>query len=143
MISLNFRKNFFASPLSVTKCLTPKTSWATLLKPFLWLKILSILITLMISFSFNHAIIFCINTCVTVLINQYSTGLFVSYYSVQRKTQFHETSLQKEWVYILRKVLWYWPLVCISGIRTPDLRFMSQVVYHCTKKARKTNWRGC
>jgi hypothetical protein len=34
---------------------------------------------LLISFSFNHTTIFCTNICVAVLINQYSTGLFVSY----------------------------------------------------------------
>jgi hypothetical protein len=38
-----------------------------------------ILIILLLSFSFNRAMIFCINTCAIVLINQYSTGLFVSY----------------------------------------------------------------
>ncbi len=32
-----------------------------------------------ISFSFNQAIIFFINTRALVLMNQYSTGLFVSY----------------------------------------------------------------
>jgi hypothetical protein len=46
-----------------------------------------ILIILLLSFSFNHAIIFCINTCAIVLINQYSTGLFVSYSII---TQLHE-----------------------------------------------------
>jgi hypothetical protein len=35
--------------------------------------------TLLFSFSFNHTFIFCINTHALVLINQYSTGLFVSY----------------------------------------------------------------
>jgi hypothetical protein len=34
---------------------------------------------LLISFSFNQATIFCINTPAFVSINQYSTGLFVSY----------------------------------------------------------------
>ncbi len=41
-------------------------------------------IKLQISFSFNQAIILCLNTRVFVLINQYSTGLFVSY-STNRK----------------------------------------------------------
>jgi hypothetical protein len=46
--------------------------------------------TLLISITFNQALIFCINTHASVLINQYSTGLFVSY-STHRKTQLHET----------------------------------------------------
>jgi len=47
----------------------------------------------LISFTiFNHAIFFCINTCAMVLINQYSTGLFVSYYSVRRKILLQESS---------------------------------------------------
>ncbi len=36
---------------------------------------------LIILFSFNNAAIFCINICVLILINQYSTGLFV--YSIK------------------------------------------------------------
>ena len=71
VISINFCNNFFASLFQ---------------KPLLLLKTLPILIMLLISFSFNHTTIFCINTCVTVLINQYSTGLFVSYYFIQRKS---------------------------------------------------------
>ena len=67
-----------------------KTSCATLSKPLFLLKLFPILIMLRISFSFNHATIFCINTSVTVLINQYSTGLFVSYHSTRRKIQLHE-----------------------------------------------------
>ncbi len=38
-------------------------------------------------YHFNRAAFFCINTCAIALINQYSTGLFVSYYSVRRKIQ--------------------------------------------------------
>jgi hypothetical protein len=38
-----------------------------------------------------NAIILCINTCLCVLINQYSTGLFVSH-STHRKTLLHKTS---------------------------------------------------
>ncbi len=44
-----------------------------------------------ISFSFNNAAIFCISTCMCVLINQYLTGLFVGY-SVKRKS--HKTVRQ-------------------------------------------------
>jgi hypothetical protein len=42
---------------------------------------------------FNCTAVFCINTCAMVLIKQCSTGLFVSYYSVRRKIQLHETSV--------------------------------------------------
>jgi hypothetical protein len=41
---------------------------------------------LLVSFIFNQTIIFCINTLALDLINQYSTGLFVSH-STRRKTQ--------------------------------------------------------
>ncbi len=47
---------------------------------------LPILKMLLISFSFNQAIIFCISSLALALINQYSTGLFVSH-STHRKTQ--------------------------------------------------------
>jgi hypothetical protein len=41
---------------------------------------------LLVSFSFNQTIIFCIKTLALDLINQYSTGLFVSH-STRGKTQ--------------------------------------------------------
>jgi hypothetical protein len=44
---------------------------------------------LQISFTFNQALIFCINPHAMVLINQYSTGLFVSN-STHRKIQLQE-----------------------------------------------------
>ncbi len=56
-----------------------------LLKCLQLLKMPPFLIMLLISFSFNNAAIFCINTCVCVLINQYSTRLFVGY-SIKRKS---------------------------------------------------------
>ncbi len=54
-----------------------------------------ILITLLISFSFNHVIMFCLSIHVTAFINQYSTWLCVSYYSVQRKIQLHKNLFKK------------------------------------------------
>ncbi len=48
-----------------------------------------LLIKLLISVNFNQSLISCINTCVLVLINQYSTGLFVSYYT-HGKAQLYE-----------------------------------------------------
>jgi hypothetical protein len=64
----------------------PQTSSFT--QPFIkclhLLKMPPFLITLLISFSFNNGATFCINIHVLVLINQYSTGPFVSY-SVRRK----------------------------------------------------------
>jgi hypothetical protein len=68
------------------------------------------LITRLISYSFNQAAIFCMNISVTVLMNQYSTGLLVSYSleerdtrvfvsplkTVRRKTQLYETVLTKQ-----------------------------------------------
>jgi hypothetical protein len=44
---------------------------------------------LQISFSFNEAIIFCMNTRGLILTKQYSTGLFVSH-STHGKTQLHK-----------------------------------------------------
>ena len=48
------------------------------------------------AFILINAIFFCINFRVFVLINQYWTRLFVSHYSVQRKTQLHENTLLKK-----------------------------------------------
>jgi hypothetical protein len=44
---------------------------------------------LLISFSFNQVVTFCISTHASVLINQYSTGLFVSH-SIHGKAKLHE-----------------------------------------------------
>jgi len=64
------------------KCLASLTP---LLKCLHILKMPPFLIMLLISFSFKNAANFCINIHVLVLINQYSTGLFVSY-SIRRKS---------------------------------------------------------
>jgi hypothetical protein len=91
---LIFVKNFFLLPDMLNKNVSelpgppfPQTCHFThpLLKCLHLLKMPPFLIMLLISFSFNNAAIFCINTCVHVLINQYSTRLFVSY-SVRRKS---------------------------------------------------------
>ncbi len=97
VISFNFHKELFL----LTGSVKTKTSQNFLghlsLKLFTFIKTPSLiknapfLIMLIISSSFNNATLFCKNTCVCVLINQYSTGLFVSY-SVGRKS--HQTVCQ-------------------------------------------------
>ncbi len=74
LVFLNFHKNFFCFPDPLIKCLNfllkqlpglPLHQTSPFIKnasPFI--KNAPILITLLISFSFNHAIIFCIYTCV-------------------------------------------------------------------------------
>ena len=56
-------------------------------------------------YHFNHATFFCINTCALILINQYSTGLFVSYYFVRRKIQLPETWVQLDIEYVVTNSL--------------------------------------
>ncbi len=64
------------------------------LKTICWinsLKLLRHFLSLLINaFHFNQWHYFSINSLVFVLINQYLTGLFVSRYSVRRKTQWHK-----------------------------------------------------
>ncbi len=79
----------------------PKNSSVTLSKHSTLLKS-PFLIMLLISFSFNHAIIFCTNPHALVLINQYSTGPFVSH-SAHGKTQLQETSLNWQINFLLSK----------------------------------------
>jgi hypothetical protein len=62
------------------------------------------------SFSFNHAINLGINTHACVFINQYSTGLFVSY-STHGKTQLYENN-----IFILQ------PLVILKLINSTAFR---------------------
>ncbi len=87
VVSLNFSKNFVAS-LFVTKVSHTKNFLGNLFETFPLIKNCPFLIMLLILFSLNHAIIFCTKICVTVLLNQYSTGLFVS--SFRRKIQLHK-----------------------------------------------------
>ncbi len=72
--------NFYEIFVTVVKTSHRKTSWPPSIKCSPLLKSPTF-ITLQISFTFNQALIFCINTRALVLINQYSTGLFVSYSS--------------------------------------------------------------
>jgi hypothetical protein len=77
---LIFIKNFFRLP-DLLKQKHLRTSWATFPSNFSFhplllkclIKMPPFSIMLIISFSFNNAAIFCKNTCVRVLINQYST----------------------------------------------------------------------
>jgi hypothetical protein len=86
-ISLAFLLNFCNASLNTSSAAFQTNNLQPKL-PITFIKNYPLLIALLISFSFNQATILCINTHVLVLINQYSTGLFVSY----RKTRLYERS---------------------------------------------------
>jgi len=94
VISLNFHQ----LPNALEKCLIVKHPWLPQPQQPLLLKTPVFNIAPNFIYHFNHPTFFCINTCAMVLINQYSTGLFVTYYSVQRKIKLYE--IKKEYIYL-------------------------------------------